>query len=99
LSSQEPPHDYRSDDEFAAVMTGLARQLHSKNRIWLGESGYVWQVACLLQAIGEDFRDGMRDAGVQAQFGNGYVKATESASQQVDILLDRLKHRLLRTAP
>lgn len=94
----EPPviPDFGSGDEFAALMAGLAAKLHAKNRIWLGESGYAWQVAQLIAALGEDFRDGLKDRTVAQDFGEAYQSARLDDAAQVEALLARLRARLLR---
>lgn len=77
-------------------MAGLAAKLHAKNRIWLGESGYAWQVAQLIAALGEDFRDGLKDRTVAQDFGEAYQSARLDDAAQVEALLARLRARLLR---
>ncbi len=77
-------------------MRRLEMQLHAKNRIWLGEDLYAWQVARLLGAIGEDFAEALADAKVHRDFGNGYEAGQLDDMAQVDVLLARLRARLVR---
>ena len=64
MSEPTPLPDYRSGREFAELMRRLEMQLHAKNRIWLGEDLYAWQVARLLGAIGKDFSEALSEAKV-----------------------------------
>ena len=94
----EPPvlPDYQSGEEFAALMAGLAAKLHAKNRIWLGESGYAWLLARLIAALGEDFREALKDPEVALDFGDAHRTARLDDAAQVDALLARLRVRLVR---
>ena len=95
----DPLPEYRSGEEFALILSRMAAQLHAKNRIWIGESGYAWHVAVLLEAIGQDFAEGISDKTVHQQFGGAYQTATLSAAEQQDELFNRLRRRLMRGAP
>ncbi|MEZ5797943.1 MAG: hypothetical protein R3D63_10965 [Paracoccaceae bacterium] len=95
MSEPGPVPDFSSGEDFAALMAGLAGRLHAKNRIWLGESGYAWQVAQLLTAVGVDFRDALADPEVTRDFGDAYAEARLGRAEQVDALLARLRARLL----
>lgn len=78
------------------MMAGLAGKLHAKNRIWLGESGYAWLLARLITALGEDFREALKDPEVANDFGDAYRTARLDDAAQVDALLARLRARLVR---
>lgn len=88
--------DFRSGEDFARVMSGLAATLHAKNRIWMDESGYAWHVAQLLAALGEEFRAALKDPAVAADFGDARHTARLDDAAQVDALLARLRDRLVR---
>ena len=88
--------DFRSGEDFAAVMAGLAAKLHAKNRIWLDESGYAWLLARLIAAVGEDFRDALKDREVARDFGDAHLIARLDDAAQLDALLERLRVRLAR---
>lgn len=88
--------DFNSGEEFAQLMAGLAAKLHAKNRIWMDESGHVWLVAKLLAALGEEFRQGLTDPDVVADFGDAHHLARLDDAAQVDALLVRLRDRLVR---
>jgi len=94
----EPPvlPDFGSGEEFAGVMAGLAGKLHANNRIWLGESGYAWLLARLVAALGEDFREVLKNPEVALDFGDAYRTARLDDAAQVDALLARLRARLVR---
>lgn len=76
------------------MMAGLAARLHAKNRIWLDESGYAWLLARLITAVGEDFRDALKDLGVAQDFGDAHRTARLDDAAQLDALLERLRVRL-----
>lgn len=64
------PLGFDTPGEFAAICAELARRLHAKNRIHLGESHLVWELAVLLDQIGQGLSlEG--DPGVRAMFGDG----------------------------
>ena len=88
--------DFRTGDEFAALMAGLAGRMHSKNRIWMGESGHVWLLAELMAALGEEFRDGLDDPQVVEDFGDAGQSSTLSEDEKLDRLFARLRARLGR---
>lgn len=88
--------DFSSGEDFAQLMAGLAARLHAKNRIWMDESGYAWHVAQLLSALGEEFRAAQRDPAVIADFGDAHHRARLDDAAQVDMLLARLRERLVR---
>lgn len=94
----EPPiiPDFSSGEDFAALMAGLAGKLHAKNRIWLGESGYAWLLARLVAALGEDFREALKEPEVALDFGDATRTARLDDAAQLDVLLARLRARLVR---
>ena len=94
----EPPvlPDFGSGEEFAAVLAGLAGKLHAKNRIWLDESGYAWNLARLIAALGADFRAALTDPEVAKDFGDAHRVARLDDAAQLDALLARLRARLVR---
>ena len=77
-------------------MAGLSGRLHAKNRIWLGESGYAWNVAQLIAALGQDFAVALADREVEQDFGTAWQSARLDKAAQVDALLARLRERLVR---
>ncbi|MBK8439170.1 MAG: hypothetical protein IPL38_06540 [Rhodobacter sp.] len=95
MSDRPQVPDFGSAEDFGALMEGLSGHLHARNRIWMGESGYVWQVAQLLRAIGRDFGSAVKDAAVKADFGEAYQPARLSDEAQLDALLARLRAHLL----
>ncbi len=88
--------DFRSGEDFAALMAGLAAKLHAKNRIWLDESGYAWFVARLIAAVGEDFHAALTDPETAKDFGDAHQTARLDDAAQLDALLARLRARLAR---
>lgn len=77
-------------------MAGLAAKLHAKNRIWLDESGYAWMLARLIHAVGEDFRDALADRDIAKAFGDAHQTPTLEEEAQLELLLSRLRARLVR---
>jgi hypothetical protein len=96
LSDPTAPDDFRSAEEFAALMLRLSGRMHAKNRIWMGESGYAYRVAMLLQAIGQDFAASLPDDATVQVFGAAWQPGSLTGdADQVDALLARLRQRLL----
>ncbi len=50
----------------------MAGRLHHVNRVWLSESGFVWEVAELVERLGATLQSGLDDPQVVADFGDGY---------------------------
>ena len=78
------------------MMAGLAGKPHAKNRIWLDESGYAWHLARLIAALGEDFREALQDPEVAKDFGDAHRVARLNDAAQLEVLLARLRARLVR---
>jgi hypothetical protein len=87
--------EFTSEEKFAHVCESLSlRPLHAANRIWLGESGFAWEVAELLNRLGRVFAQRLGDAETQAEFGDGYTPGNVPSDQRSEHLL-----QLLRPAP
>jgi hypothetical protein len=81
---------YASGAEFAAILAAMAAQLHAKNRIWLDESGFAFEVAELLRRVGALFEQGLADPEVPQLFGDAYRSASLDREGRRDWLRARL---------
>jgi hypothetical protein len=69
----QPLPRFASPEEFGDLCAGLADALHAKNRIAMGESQFVWQVADALRRLGRCFETHYDDPAIRAAFGNGWA--------------------------
>lgn len=67
---------FASPEEFGDLCAGLADALHAKNRIAMGESQFVWQVADALRRLGHCFETHYANPAVKAAFGDGWTSGT-----------------------
>jgi len=68
----------------------IAARLHHVNRVWLSQSGFVWEIAELIERIGATFQDGLDDSQVEADFGDGYRAGEMSPQRRRERLLELL---------
>lgn len=73
MSGRPDIPDFASPEEFAALCAGIAGRLHTKNRIAMGESGFVWELAVLIERAGAALAR-RSDPLVQTAFGDGWTE-------------------------
>jgi len=76
-----PVLSFNSAQEFEALCQALATKLHAKNRIAMGESGFVWELAELIRRCGPALKRGLDDPAVAAAFGDGYTEGSLSREE------------------
>ena len=82
--------DFETPAEFAALCRLLARRLHGKNRIAMGESGFVFQIAEVIDRAGAAFARHWDDAAIRAAFGDGWSEGAVAQADQPAALLTLL---------
>ena len=73
--------DFRSPEEFRLACRALAGRLHYLNRVAMGESHFVWEIAELLSRIGATFEAHHDDKETNAAFGDGWSEGTLSREE------------------
>ena len=68
--------DFDSKEEFRAACRALSGRMHYLNRVAMGESRFSWEVADILERLGQVFERHYEDKEVQAAFGDGYDRGT-----------------------
>jgi hypothetical protein len=87
----EPTLDFRSEKDVATMCDAVGLQLHAVNRVWLGESGFAWEVAELIRQLGAVFERHSGDPVVRAEFGDGYTEGTLPREERTDRLVELVK--------
>ena len=82
------PEDVRFDgpDELRELCEVIRMRLHGGNRIAMGESNFVWEIAEIFGRLGRVFAD----AELFAEFGSGYAQGTLTAEEQRARLIELL---------
>lgn len=68
--------DFKSKEEFQLACRALSGRMHYLNRVAIGESGFVWEVAEITAAIGRAFEAYYDDPEIARAFGDGWTKGT-----------------------
>jgi hypothetical protein len=78
---------FDSIEDLGELLQIIAARLHAKNRIWLGEQHYVWELACLIDRIGGGMVPLIDDAAIRAEFGSAYGQAgLDPAAQRARLI-------------
>ncbi len=64
--------------------------MHYKNRVALGELGFVADLAEVIRRVGLAFSDGLDDPAIRRDFGAAYQSAELSHQERVEALIAKL---------
>jgi len=74
--------DFGSKEEFRAACQQMAMRLHYLNRVAMGEQKFSWEVAELLERLGQVFDDCYNDPDIAAAFGDGWTAGSLNAEER-----------------
>lgn len=88
----EPKRDlsFQSPEEFAEICHHLAMYMHFKNRVALGESGFVAELAEVIRRAGQVFKEGIGNPEMARNFGAAYMTAELTKEEQTKALIGML---------
>ena len=82
---------FESPEELATFLRAFSSRLHYLNRVAMGESGYVWWYAELLDAMSK-MAPLMTEKEAHAAFGDGWTQGTNADPKA--LILDILSREM-----